>query len=251
MDQLPTIFSKDDRVKWVSAMQGYTYVNQIYTEVYQFLRDNGHFRDALDAEDIESRGKDKLIQNVALAYLSGDDELDDNHGLLNWIISRWRVEELRDLIWFLWTLRKGQRDDSDAKVLSLWAVLDHRAKVSAETDRRILSRLCLLSVFVDELNEQTTRLITRGAPYVELDHNSYILIAELKRLVDGFPAQVADIFSAMLTKFAPTYQQEDVEYVLKKLYKSGGQVRQKANSIFERYLEYGVEFPARIRAELL
>lgn len=216
-----------------------------------FLRDNGHLSDALDAEEIEASGKNKLVHNIVISYLCGDEELDDEEGLLNWLIGRWRFDELREVIWLMWTLRKGQQDETNAKALALWAVLDDRANSEVETDRRILSHLCSLSVFVDELNEQATELIIRGAPFAEIEHDSYILLEELRRLVDDYPKQVGIIFLAMLENFAPTYQQEDIEYILRKLYDSGGESRQKANSIFELYLGHGVEFPALLRAEMV
>jgi hypothetical protein len=104
------------------------------------------------------------------------------------------------------------------------------------------------SVFVEELNEQTMELLLHAAPHAGLEHDAYILIKQLKRLVDHYPGQVADIFIRMVEAFAPTYKQEDIEYVISKLYENGGEVRHKANTICDKYVEYGVGFPADIRA---
>ena len=248
MKQLPTIFEKGNRLRWLCAVRGYIYVNQIYAEVYRFLRENGHLQDALDDKELESRGKDKIIQNIVIAYLQGDEKLEDVNGILGWLIERWKLEELRELTWFVWTLRSGQREDISVKLMPLWTELGRRADPTSETGKRMLSRLCMWSVFVDELSEQQMNLLLQAAPYADLEHDAYILIAELKRLVEHYPDQVADIFLRMLDGFVPTYEQEDIEHIISKLYENGGENRQKANSICDRYVEYGIGFPAEIRA---
>jgi hypothetical protein len=73
MTQLPIIFKKENRLRWLCAMQGYTYVNRIYAEIYRFLSENSHFRDALDVEVLGSKGKDKIIQSIIIAYMQGDE----------------------------------------------------------------------------------------------------------------------------------------------------------------------------------
>ncbi|WP_419605940.1 hypothetical protein [Thiolapillus sp.] len=143
------------------------------------------------------------------------------------------------MIWSIWTLRDNKVDVKEKLIqlweeISSWADSNHR-----EFDKRVASRLCMWSVFVDELNEQTMNLLLRAVSYadLELENNAYILIKELKRLVEPYPDQVADIFIRMLDVFAPIYEQEDIEYVIDKLYCKGGDVRQKANTICDRYVK--------------
>ena len=38
LNQLPWVFDKENRGKWLCAIDGYTYVNQVHHEVYGFLR---------------------------------------------------------------------------------------------------------------------------------------------------------------------------------------------------------------------
>jgi len=77
------------------------------------------------------------------------------------------------------------------------------------------------------------------------------LIEHLRRLVDAYPEQVGDIFAGMLEEFAPTYKQEHIEHIPTVLFEHGGELRQKANTIFEKYLEYGTEFAVQLRANLV
>ena len=252
LKQLPTIFEKEHRLRWLCAVQGYIYANRIYAaDVYKFLRENGHLQDALDAKELEPEYKDNIIQNIAIAYYGGGEKLYGAEGTINWLVGRWKQEELQQLIWSIWTLRDNKVDVKEKLIplweeISSWADSNHR-----EFDKRVASRLCMWSVFVDELNEQTMNLLLRAVSYagLELENNAYILIKELKRLVEPYPDQVADIFIRMLDVFAPIYEQEDIEYVIDKLYCKGGDVRQKANTICDRYVKYGIGFPAEIRAK--
>jgi hypothetical protein len=248
MKQLPILFKKENKLRWLCAMQGYTYVNRIYNEIYRFLSENSHFKDALDTKELGSRGKDKIIQNIVIAYIKGNEQLHDKDGILSWLIERWKLEELRELTWFVWSLRGGKREYMSTKLIPLWVELSRRANPYGEAGKRILSRLCMWSAFVDELSEQTMDLLLQAAPYADLEHHAYILIEELKRLVEQYPDQVAEIFIRMLNDFAPTYKQADIEHIISKLYDNGGENRLKANTICDRYVEYGIGFPAKIRA---
>ena len=251
MNQLPIIFKKKRRLRWLCAVQGYTYVDRIYAEVYRFLSEGSHFRDALDAQELQARGKDKIIQNIVIAYLQGDEQLEDKNGILYWLIERWKMEELRAITWFVWTLRSGLRKDISVKVIPLWVEFSTRADPSSDDSKHILSRLCMWSVFVDKLSGQTMDLLLRAAPYADIEHDAYILIGELKRLVEQYPDQVANIFIRMLDGFAPTYKQDDIVHIISKLYKDGGENRRRANTICDKYVEYGIGFPAEIRARYL
>jgi hypothetical protein len=251
IEKLPIIFDKTNRQRWVCAMQGYTYVDRVFPEVYGFLKANTHFIDALDCEEIESQGKRKLIQNIAIAYLRGDEELDEDKGLLISLLDRWRFSELRELIWFIWKLHAGHKDDFNTRILPLWAAITDRANIENRDDRRILAQLCALSAYVYELDDEITRLIMRAAPYAEIEHDSHILVEQLKRLVDDYPERVGDIFLAMLDNFAPSYKQEHIEHILTVMFEQDGELRQKANRMFEKYLEYGTEFALQLRANLV
>ena len=245
-EQLCTIFDKEDRIKWICAMQGYTYINRLYPVVYDFLRKNNHLQDALDAGEIESMGKDKIIQQFVIAYFQNDVHHADSDEALRWLLDRWKEEEIRQLIWFIWTTR-DDKEDVEGKLIPLWVEISKRANSQHEADKRVLSSLCKWSVFVDEPNEQKMELLLQSAPYADMEHNAYILIGELKRLVDSYPDKVAEILICMLTVFAPTYKQEDIEHVISKLYETNGEIRQKANTICDKYIKYGIEFPAQIR----
>lgn len=248
IQSLPVIFDKKDRLKWLCAIEGYTYVNQIYDDIYKFLRDASHLKEALLAEEIGRTNKDKIIENIALSYFIGNETL-DNGSIVIWLLDRWNYEELHQIIWFAWTQRGSEPEVINDKIMPLWHEINKRIDLTNDTDRRILSILCMWSVFINELNKENTDLLLNSAPYAELEYHSYILIEELKRLVDSYPEEVADIFYAMLENFAPTYEEEGIRYIISKLYDSGGNARDKANKICDKYItDYSIDFLAEIKA---
>ncbi len=242
MKQLPIIFNKENRIGWLCAMHGYTYVNTVYPEAYKFLLKNSHVHDALDSEEIGYRSKEKIIQNLVVAYIWEVEQHGNQTETLSWLIKRWRPDEIHHLIWFFWSLRDSKSDFSE-KIIPLWKEISNRVDMQNEADRRILSKLCLWSVFVDELNKQTMDLILQSTPFSDLEHNSYFVIRELRRLVESYPKHVADILIQMLKIFAPTYDLEDIGYIVSKLSENESYIRTKASEIRDRFIKYGIQLP--------
>ncbi len=247
--QLPVIFDKTNRKKWICAMEGYGYNNSIYKDVYTVLRDESHFKSALDIEELDHHTKEKIIQNILVAYFQGDERIDDHVGILRWLLDRRNKEELHQIIWFVWTLRSAEGTPPTAKILALWKSISDLANPEIDDGRALLSKLSMWSVFITEFDAQVMELLKKVAPFIEKEHNAYILIEELKKFVDKHPQEVADIFLAIMGGCAPTYQQEDVEFLLNKLFQYGLPVRDKVNAIVDAYVERGIEFPASIRAK--
>lgn len=251
LSNLNKVFSLTRRKHWLCAMQGYAYVSTVYPDIYRFLSKEGHFIEALNTSELREEAKRKVIQNIVVAYIQDKESLEDKASLINCLFDRWNPEELNELIWFVWTLR-DENDLLYKKVLALWGKISRKVASKEEENKKILSKLCLWSVFIAELNDDTLRLLKQVAPYAELSHNSYILIKELRRLVDKYPLQVAEIHISMLEKFAPTYKEEDIQYILEMLYKTNNsEARKQANEIVEKYIMYGIEFPAKLREQFV
>jgi len=246
---LSQVFSFTRRKHWLYAMQGYAYVSAVYPDIYRFLSKEGHFIEALNASELREETKRKVIQNIVVAYIQGEESLENGASLINILLDRWNAGELNELIWFIWTIR-DQNEVLYKKVRGLWEKISGKVANREEENKKLLSMLCLWSVFISELNNDTLQLLKQVAPYAEVNHHSYILIEELRRLVVKYPLQVAEIFISMLENFPPTYKEEDIKYILQTLYKDGDlEIRKRCNEIVEKYIKYGIEFPAKLRKE--
>lgn len=182
-----------------------------------------------------------------IAYFQGREDINQEDGILKWLLARGNAEDLNDLTWFVWTLRGSEERPSNEKILVLWKVISDSADPNNDEGRAMLSRLSMWSVFISELDAQSMELLLKLAPFADKGHNAYIVVEELKRLVDKYPQGVSDILLRMMSGSAPTYQQEDVEYILIKLFENGIPVRDRVNAIVDAYVELGIEFPVRIK----
>ncbi len=249
IQRLPEIFDKTNRKKWLCAINGYGYNNVVYESIYTFLREQSDLRSALDEETLEPSIKNKIIQNIVVAYLQGYEDIGQEGGLMPWLLGRQNVDELGQLIWFVWTLRSKDAQALTEKILVLWKEISDRADPASEQGKAVLSRLAMWSVFIQVLDRNAMRLLEKLAPFADQEHNAYILVEQLRRLVDVHPQEVAQIYLAMMAGCAPTYQQEDVEYILTKLFQCGAPVRSRVNEIVDSYVSRAIEFPALIKAK--
>src|SRR5690606_24786644 len=94
LQNLSTIFDKADKIAWRCAMQGYTYLGTVYEEVFSFLKEGAHFVEALDDEHLRDRARERIVQNIGVAYTSGIEELSDESSLIRILIEREDHEEL-------------------------------------------------------------------------------------------------------------------------------------------------------------
>ncbi|MFX0200527.1 MAG: hypothetical protein ACFFCW_30785 [Candidatus Hodarchaeota archaeon] len=251
LDNLPSVFSKDNRLQWLCAMTGYARVNKVFPEIYSFLKANGHFMLALDSSELKDEIKGKVIQNIVIAYIYGNEFLSDPESLINALITRTRYDEYRRVIWFIWTLRDLPKEDLNQKVLELWPQLESRINRDTKEGKKLYSRLCMWSVFMDDLSGDGKDLLMRAAPFADVDHDAYILIGSLKNLADKYPHEVGEVYLAMLEGCSPTYPEEDIEKILKTLWYVDASGRQMVDSICDKYISYGIGFPSGYRKKLI
>ena len=74
----------------------------------------------------------------------------------------------------------------------------------------------------------------------------YIIIEELRRLVDSQPYEVAEIYLKMMEGTHPTYEQENIEYILQILLQGDSKTRSLAAKIRDIYIENGIGFVAQL-----
>lgn len=246
IDNLKTIFLRSPRLHWLCAIQGYSYISSIYPDIYRFLKEEGHFLEVLDAVEFKSEVKKRVIQYIVVGYIRGEELLDDRNSLISILIDRWKMDELNELIWFVRTFQWDNDDKHMEAIIRLWKKLSDKISGKEQENKEVLSNLCLWSVFVKDFND-TLPMIKQAVPYAPLEHNAYILIENLRRLVDNYPQQVGEIFLTMMEFSAPTYEEEDILYILRKLYNGTTEEKRQSNVIIDKYITYGIDYTAKVR----
>ena len=248
---LDKIFDQKNYQKWICAMQGYAHVNVVYEEVYNHLKEKSHFVRALDDENVKQKLDDKIVQNIAIAYLNDFERLEDATSLMHQLLARRKYSELSQLIWFLWTLRKDGHAKIGDKVFELWPRILSVIDTSTVEGRRLASNLCDWTVFVGEVNDTSRPLILAVAPYADESHHSYDLLRSIARISERQPLEAYEIWRRALGTARPDYPQEAIKKTLTSLVRVGPEGVRKAKDVVSEYLKGGNEEPLKLLQEVM
>ena len=234
------IFDGGDEQQWLCAMQAYAYVNTVYPEIYRHLKDGGHFARALDDTRLKDRVDEKIVQNIAIAYLVGIEELGDQNGLLRHLLRRRKLSELSQLVWFFWTMRKdGEDEDVRRKVFELWPHILAALDLDTRDGRKLASRLCDWTVFVQEVDQTNKALILSVAPFAEEDYHSSELLETIARISERQPNEAHEIWMRLLETAQPDFPMEAVRQALGNILHHGDDGPRQAKAVVSRYIAAG------------
>ncbi len=251
IQNLPIIFEQKNYQRWLCAMQGYSYVNQLHPDVYDYLAKNGNFMKALDDDNLKKRVEDRYVQFITLAFINGKEDLDDPHSQMSLLIQRTEHNELRQLIWFLWTFRKNITDLIRNKVYQLWSKLMKTLDENTKQGKSLASQLCHFSAFVDVIDDERKNWLLRISLYSDVDHNSYDLLENLSKLSNNQPFDVKDIWLEMLTNYSYDYPDEAIKKILQNLVAQEESGIRAAKEITSAYLKHGLTRPNEWLEEIM
>jgi hypothetical protein len=240
---LAIIFDYSDYQKWLCAMQGYAYVGTVYEDVYNHLKANADLLKALDDENIKDRVEEKIIQNIVVSYIQGNEDINKPESLISMLINRKDYSELSQLISFIWTLRKKDDDKLREKVFELWPKVLEIVDVTSKEGRKLVSWLCHWAAFIDEIDAITESWLLQIAPYAEEDYNSYDLLESLARISESQALEAQKVWLKMLDSYSYDYPDDAIRQILKNLIVLGAEGERKAKEIVYAYLRHGIERP--------
>lgn len=241
---LSKIFDQENYQKWLCAMNGYAYVNTVYKDVYDHLKKHEHFLKALDDIHLKDRVTEKIIQNIAMAFIENFELLDEKSSLISLLLERRKQSELSELIWFMWTMRKEGNTKTRDKVFELWPRLLSVIDTKSREGKTLASELSTWSVFVDEIDDTNKPLILAVAGYAERDYNSRDLLEMIARTSKAQPREAYEIWIKLLEGTCTDFPEEAVQTALKNLSQSGPEGRRLAKDIVSEYLKGGNERPS-------
>lgn len=226
------IFSITSESHWAFAIQGYGYVNAVYKEIYSLLKEHGHLRRVVDTVFEHDRIRNKYLQHIIVAYLHGDESLDDG-SLFRYVLDKWNSEDIHHVVWFLWTQREEVELKVRNRILAIWIWLSNKIKGREEENKGVLADLGQLAVYLEKVGEQEKVLLMQCAPYVALKHNANFFVEYLDSLADQNPKGIAEVFIRLTERFLPDYPVEAIQSLVTKFFQAG--LVQDANAICDRY----------------
>ena len=242
---ISSLFPNKDAARfknWRCAMDGYAYVGTIYTVIYDLLKYNGDLQKVIREVIDHKRIRERVIDNVCVTYLRGQEPLDGTDSLFREILEAWREEDIADVIGLFWQHRDAdlQKEHKD-RIFDFWRHCHERiVKDGEQKNQEILSDLNLLAVFLEDINDDAKKWLLQSASYVEKRWHSTFLLEYLNGLVDENPQAVGEIMMAMLKQATPNYQEEHIVSIVETLFKKG--YKGLANDICDRYGRAGHEF---------
>jgi hypothetical protein len=251
INNLERIFDQGNYQKWLCAMQGYSYVGNVFEEIFCFLKVHGDFLKAFDDENIQKKVGDRFVQQIVISYLNDFELYEDEGSLIQTLVKRNRPEELHQLIWFVWTLRKRGDEKLSEKVYELWPKLSKLIDVETRSGKKLASDLCHWVAYIEHIDEERMNWLAFIAPYADESHNSYIFFENLARLSEGQPFEANDLWNKLIERSSPDYPEESIRKIIQNLVRNGPEGIRAARNTVSEYLKYGNERPTQWLREVL
>jgi hypothetical protein len=231
------MFSQKNVTAWRSAAFGFSYQSHMYEWLYIQIRKGGHLQRMIFDEAGEQVRR-KALQFLTLAYLEKREDINSD-GPLKDLIRTLQDDSLKQICWFLWTLRdNAPSDEREERIVDLWISIWRAIRDSGVEHRSLSSQLNLLSVFVTKLDDpNVVAAWSDSAQYAEIGHHGNVTVASLARLVRSFPSQVAGILIQVVGREPPMYKVDDLRYCVLELYEAG--LQEEAELVCNRYAEMG------------
>lgn len=224
-NNLLKIFPPSDEclLNWQCALQGMAYMPQHVSAVFQLLTEKDVVRLALERNIKGHHAKDKLLQHIATAYLLGKDSFDDTDGPISLVIKRFDIEEIKDVVSYLWANRDaGLSDEQVRLVIGFWGQCMKRADPGIKAHQGLLSNLGLLAAFLNDITDDQKRWLLTIAPFIETNYNSHFLLEYLLKILPNSPRVVGEITLEILEHHNPGYDFENrFEDIAKQLLEHG------------------------------
>lgn len=238
------IFDPESEKHWEAAFIGYIVMTStVYEEIYRLLRNNGHYEKGLSCSFGDKHAADKLVQNIAIGYLAGWDDLADENGLISKLFETDNTEYLSELVTFMWTFRNREDEELKRKIKPMWKAIIVKLSPNLEKDeyRIIASNLGKWLSLVDTIDDDVYEWLQISVEAIEENWNSDFFIEYLRRHVIKTPTMVGNLYLKMLNAGTyPDYKKEDIIAIVQALYDLNE--KESAIRICNIYFSKGFEF---------
>ena len=260
-----------DNYEWQKFMDGYLTGASVYTDIYQIMRPN-YFK-ALEKKISSEHVDKRLVQHITIGYLGGHEELKKQNSSgedsLFWkMLDEAGTPEKHDrwleVVSFFWsisgrTIRRGDKEKEErlsgerrTRVLEFWKWSCEESNieyVKTKLDKdygTFLGRLSELTILLDRIDETANKWLMLSAPFVDEEHWSGLFIEYLTNFEDEDSVKrIGKILLKVLEHTTPTFKQEEIQLIVKRLYKVGGknpEVKSDADNICNTYGRRGAHF---------
>jgi len=232
------IFQKKDILLWKSSIIGYfANIDKVYLEIYNLLKKNNIFLDALNCEFSEKHINEKVIQNICVGYIEGWEKLEDPNSLISKILKDKKEYQIAEVVSFVEMFHENLNEKRKQKIKLLWKrifniIFEYEGKKEFQN---IAVELIDWLNLVDKIDEDIFNWLKLSVKYID-QYNPGMVYQKFYMHVEKNPEKIGKLVLEMLRyKIPATYDIEDIKKTVESLY-SGNQ-KEIANEICNIYGE--------------
>jgi hypothetical protein len=251
--------------QWQMFMEGYLTGARVYKDLYGLMREN--YKKSISCNVFDDRVDKRLVEHICVGYLNLGESLSENNNgdeSLFWNVlmsagkfgkpDRWM--EIAGFFWSITGRTKRKKDaDKDSKeklpedhknkILEFWRWTFNNPDMVKENLKDeyedFLGRMAELTIILDRIGEEEEKWLLLSAPHVDRQHRSTFFIEYLAQCDDDESViRIGRIFKKMLENTTPTFRQEDVELIVRRIFTKGD--AKDADFICSTYGRRGVHF---------
>jgi len=146
--------------------------------------------------------------------------------------------------------KKSDKEGIRAKIFELWPRLLEVIDTKSREGKKLASKLCDWSVFMDEINEGNKHLIIAVAPFAEEEYNSHDLLESIARISAKQPFEAYEVWIRLLEGTSQDFPEEAIRSALTNLVRVGSEGQRNAKDVVSKYLRGGNERPSQWLREI-
>lgn len=255
-----------DDYEWRMFMEGYLSGAYVYDDVYALMR--RHYAKAIQDVVFDEAIDKRLVEHIAIGYLREHEALEDiTNSLFRKMLDGATTPEKRrrwlTVAGYFWsisdrTLRKKEAgQDAQApnqkiveRIKEFWEwAYEERERVEAllgDDYADFLGKMADLTIYLGRLDADSGPWLLLSAPYAGRNRMTICLVKYLTKFEDDESLRwIGKIYVKMLESTTPTFRKEDIECIVRRLYKLGAKeftVKDDADTICNTYGRRGEHF---------
>lgn len=253
-----------DDFEWRMFMEGYLTGARVYNDLYRVMREN--YAKGLSGKVLEERVDQRLVEHICIGYLHlgellAEKNVDGENSLFWKLLTEagalGKYDRWLEVAGFFWSItgRSIRNEDQEKeeklseenkkKISEFWAWTFNHPDVAkanlGDEYNSFLGRMAELTIILDKIDEEKEKWLMLSAPFIELQHRSTFFIEYLTKFEDKESIErIGRIFKKVLENTTPTFRQEDIESIVRRVYDKGN--REDAEAICNTYGRRGVHF---------
>jgi hypothetical protein len=197
------IFSINDEVNWLAAIDGYFFHNaRPSSKHFELFCEKNHLEKAITTsfQKININSYKGLIKQICRGYILDFEHVKIEKGVFQQLIELRNEEVYSQIIFFFWDPDHLISEDYVPKIKALWnrLFLNSIELKNPETDKLILSGTTKWLNSIRAIDEESMKFVKSSIPYLN-QRDRYLLIEILSKYVDKFPKEVGEILCEMFT----------------------------------------------------